>query len=78
MSATDHFPTTQQTWILDRIAEGHGGSSAMRSHNMTRYREPLLAYVRGSTLRANQKSGSLPRRSSIVLRAHVSISSLLV
>ena len=51
MSATDHFPTTQQTWILDRIAEGHGGSSAMRSHIMTRYREPLLAYVRGSTLR---------------------------
>ena len=31
MSATDHFPTTQLTWLLDRLAEGHGGSSAMRT-----------------------------------------------
>jgi len=52
MSATDHFPTTQQTWILDRLAEGHGGSSALRSHLMERYREPLLAYARGSSLRS--------------------------
>jgi hypothetical protein len=51
MSATDHFPTTQQTWILDRLAEGHRGSSAVRDHIMTRYREPLLAYARGSSLR---------------------------
>lgn len=51
MSATDHFPTTHQTWLLDRLAEGHGGSSALREHIMTRYREPLLAYARGSSLR---------------------------
>ncbi|MCX5651360.1 MAG: hypothetical protein NTU45_08230 [Planctomycetota bacterium] len=51
MSETDHFPTTQQTWLFDRLAEGHGGSSAIRDHLMTRYREPLLAYARGSTLR---------------------------
>lgn len=51
MSGTDHFPTTQQTWLFDRLAEGPGGSSAMREHLMTRYREPLLAYARGSTLR---------------------------
>lgn len=51
MSATDHFPTTHQTWLLDRLAEGHGGSSALREHIMTRYREPLLAYARGSCLR---------------------------
>jgi hypothetical protein len=52
MSATDHFPTTQQTWILDRLAERHGGSSALRSHLMERYREPLLAYARRSSLRS--------------------------
>ena len=51
MSTTDHFPTTHQTWLLDRLAEGHGGSSALREHIMTRYREPLLAYARGSSLR---------------------------
>jgi hypothetical protein len=51
MSATDHFPTTQQTWILDRLAEGHGGSSALRSHLMEWYRGPLVAYARGSSLR---------------------------
>jgi hypothetical protein len=51
MSETDHFPTTQQTWLLDRLSEGPRGSSAMRDHLMTRYREPLLAYARGSTLR---------------------------
>ena len=51
MSETDHFPTTEQTWLLDRLAEGHGGSSARRDHIMTRYREPLLAYARGSSLR---------------------------
>ena len=51
MSTTEHFPTTHQTWLLDRLAEGHGGSSALREHIMTRYREPLLAYARGSSLR---------------------------
>ena len=47
----DHFPTTEQTWILDRFAEGERGAPALREHLMERYREPLLVYVRGSTLR---------------------------
>ncbi len=52
VSKIDHFPTTQQTWIFDRLAEGAGGAAALREHVMERYREPLLVYVRGSTLRA--------------------------
>ena len=52
VSKIDHFPTTQQTWIFDRLAEGAGGGAALREHVMERYREPLLVYVRGSTLRA--------------------------
>jgi hypothetical protein len=51
LSNVDHFPSTQQTWILDRLAEGERGTSALREHLMERYREPLLIYVRGSTLR---------------------------
>jgi hypothetical protein len=51
VSNIDHFPTTQQTWILDRLAEGDRGAPALREHLMERYREPLLVYVRGSTLR---------------------------
>ena len=51
VSNIDHFPTTQQTWILDRLAEGDRGTPALREHLMERYREPLLIYVRGSTLR---------------------------
>lgn len=52
MSKIDHFPTTQQTWILDRLAEGPRGEPALREHLMERYRDPLLVYVRGSTLRS--------------------------
>ncbi len=52
MSNTDHFPTTQLTWILDRLAEGDRGAPTLREHLMERYREPLLIYVRGSTLRS--------------------------
>ena len=51
MANVDHFPTTQQTWILDRLAEGEQGAPTLREHLMERYREPLLIYARGSTLR---------------------------
>ena len=51
MAGTDHFQTTHQTWILDRIAEGSGGAPTLRVNLMERYREQLLAYARGSTLR---------------------------
>ena len=52
VSNTDHFPTTQLTWILDQLAEGERGAPTLREHLMERYREPLLIYVRGSTLRS--------------------------
>jgi hypothetical protein len=52
LANADHFPTTQQTWILDRLAEGERGAPTLREHLMERYREPLLIYVRGSTLRS--------------------------
>ena len=52
VSNTDHFPTTQQTWILDQLAEGERGAPTLREYLMERYREPLLIYVRGSTLRS--------------------------
>jgi len=51
VSNHDHFPTTQQTWIVDRLAEGGHGAPVLRESLMERYREPLLIYVRGSTLR---------------------------
>lgn len=51
MPNTDHFPTTQQTWLLDRLGEGESGARPIREHLMERYREPLVIYVRGSTLR---------------------------
>jgi len=42
------FPTTHATWLADRIA--HAPDEA-RSHVMSRYHEPLCAYVRASSLR---------------------------
>lgn len=39
------FPTTHSTWLMDRIA--HAPDEA-RTHVMTRYFEPLCAYVRAS------------------------------
>lgn len=52
VSGHDHFPTTQQTWILDRLAEGTAGAPGLRETLMERYREPLLVYARGSSLRS--------------------------
>lgn len=48
----DHFPTTHQTWLADRI--GTADDEAAREvvhHVMQRYFEPLRAYVKGSSLR---------------------------
>jgi len=47
----DHFPTTELGWIVDRLAEGVDAGPALRARLMERYREPLLVYVRGSSLR---------------------------
>lgn len=59
MPSIDHFPSTHQTWILDRLGEGDRGASTLREHLMERYREPLLVYVRGSTLRTLGESDEL-------------------
>jgi hypothetical protein len=45
----DLFPTTHGTWLAERIE--HAPSEA-RAHVMSRYFEPLCAYVRASSLRA--------------------------
>jgi len=42
----DLFPTTHSTWLADRIA--HAPDEA-RAHVMSRYFDPLCAYVRAST-----------------------------
>ena len=54
----DHFPSTHATWIEAQltIAEGTGADArtaldALRLHLMDRYRQALVAYVRGSSLR---------------------------
>jgi len=45
----DVFPTTHPTWLADRLT--HAPDEA-RAHVMSRYFEPLCAYVRASSLRA--------------------------
>jgi hypothetical protein len=45
----DIFPTTTTTWLVDRIAES---PDEARAHVMSRYVDPLTAYVRASSLRA--------------------------
>jgi DNA-directed RNA polymerase specialized sigma24 family protein len=44
----DLFPTTHTTWLFDRVV--HAPDEA-RTHIMSRYLEPLTAYVRASSLR---------------------------
>jgi DNA-directed RNA polymerase specialized sigma24 family protein len=52
--ATDHFPTTHQTWIRDRLGRADDAAvvQELARHVMQRYFEPLCAYVRGSSLRS--------------------------
>jgi len=44
----DHFPTTHQTWLSERIGVAN---DEVAQHVMRRYFEPLRAYVKGSSLR---------------------------
>jgi DNA-directed RNA polymerase specialized sigma24 family protein len=44
----DLFPTTHATWLIERISRA---PDEARAHIMSRYHEPLCAYVRASTLR---------------------------
>jgi DNA-directed RNA polymerase specialized sigma24 family protein len=53
------FPTTQATWIDERLAEGAGGHDALNAHVMERYAAPLAAYARASTLRAIDEPDAL-------------------
>jgi hypothetical protein len=45
------FPSTNVTWILERLSAGDEGRSDVRQHVMARYARPLAAYVQGSSLR---------------------------
>lgn len=61
MAAVDHFPSTHATWIgaqLTMMEEAGAGAPAgqaahrsLAGYLMERYREPLRAYVTGSSLR---------------------------
>ena len=65
----DRFPTTHATWIEAQltIAEAMGSGStgareameSLRRHLMERYRSPLEAYVRGSSMRGLGEPGEL-------------------
>lgn len=45
------FPSTNATWILERLCAGDEGRRDVRQHVMARYARPLAAYVQGSSLR---------------------------
>lgn len=44
----DIFPSTHATWLVQRV---HRAPDEARAHIMSRYHEPLCAYVRASSLR---------------------------
>jgi DNA-directed RNA polymerase specialized sigma24 family protein len=48
MMTRDHFPTTHQTWLSERVGVAN---DEVARHVMQRYFEPLRAYVKGSSLR---------------------------
>lgn len=48
MMTREHFPTTHQTWLSERIGVAN---DEVAQHVMQRYFEPLRAYVKGSSLR---------------------------
>ena len=48
-SMSDLFPTTHSTWLITQL---DSNPLAARDHVMSRYFEPLCAYVRASSLRA--------------------------
>jgi len=45
------FPSTNVTWIGERLAAGDAGAADIRQHVMARYASPLAAYVERSSLR---------------------------
>jgi len=51
---SDVFPVTAATWLGDRLACGDGGRDDAVIHVMRIYREPLLIYAKGSSLRTIQ------------------------
>ncbi len=70
----DHFPTTERTWIVERVEERieakvegrideapvcHDGASALRRHVMERYAASLRVYAQGSSFRWLDDADSL-------------------
>ena len=66
----DHFPTTERTWIVERIEANikggineapvcHDGASALRRHVMERYAASLRVYAQGSSFRWLDDADSL-------------------
>ncbi|MFM7132898.1 MAG: RNA polymerase sigma factor, partial [Planctomycetota bacterium] len=50
----DHFPSTQATTMQVLLASGPEGRARLCAAVMDRYRGPLLAYARGSSLRQSE------------------------
>jgi DNA-directed RNA polymerase specialized sigma24 family protein len=55
----DHFPSTHANSMMATASEGPAGLSRARAFVMDRYRAPLLAYVRGSSLRTLEDAEEL-------------------
>lgn len=47
----DAFPSTQRTWLADRLQEGDAGLAHARRHVMDVYAHPLGVYYKGSSFR---------------------------
>lgn len=47
----DAFPSTQRTWLADRLMEGDAGLAHARRHVMDVYAHPLSVYFKGSSFR---------------------------
>jgi len=55
----DHFPSTHANSMMATASDGPAGLSLARAFVMERYRAPLLAYVRGSSLRTLEDAEEL-------------------
>ena len=49
--ATQHFPTTHATWIIESTRGDEQSLAAVAARIIERYAQPLEAYAQGSSLR---------------------------
>jgi len=66
---TDHFPSTHATWLAERVtlsldpgaspARARAARDELNAHVMSRYFEPLCAYVRGTGFRGVDEAADL-------------------